>query len=129
MLRLRRPVILATAASLALAAVVAILLARSTGPDCDTYRFDAGAWRAARAAGPSGEERLKDAATAIAHCGVFTGQPVSAVRDQLGAPALRSPQSWSYSLAAEPESGLAWLNFTLDRSQSRRVIHTSVMPM
>jgi len=118
-------VALAIVTGLALATVVVLMFAGG-GPDCGE-RFDASAWRAARAAGPSGAAQLQDAADRIAQCGTFTGKPISEVRAELGEPAMRSARAWSYSLAATSGTELAWLDFTLDRSG--RVVEGSARPM
>ncbi|MDW5594817.1 hypothetical protein VSS74_10740 [Conexibacter stalactiti] len=121
---MRRSLALVTAAGLVLAAVAAFLILSRDGVDCGSYRFDAGAWRAAQAAGPGGEKRIREDAKAIARCGVFTGRSTSALRTQLGEPMFNTPDGWSYALAEDPGTDLAWLHFTFDRS--RRVVSASV---
>lgn len=122
-LRLRRSLVLLTAAGLVLAAVAFLFFGRDS-VDCGSYRFDASAWRAAAAAGPGGETRMREDAKAIARCGVFTGRSNSALRTQLGEPMFKTPDGWSYALAEDPGTDVAWLHFTFDRS--RRVVSASV---
>lgn len=112
--QLAKRFIFAIAAGLALAAVAFLVIGRDR-IDCDTYRFDAGAWRAAKAAGPAGEEQVKEAAENVARCGVFDGRPVAVLRAKLGRPTSASPGSWAYYLVKEPGIGPAWLSFNVGR--------------
>lgn len=112
MLRTRRRFIFAIAVGLVLATIAVLVVARDD-VDCGTYRFDAAAWQAARAAGPAGDEKVKEDAENIARCGVFEGRPVSELRAQLGRPTSADPASWAYWLVEDPGIGLAWLSFNV----------------
>lgn len=115
---------LVTASCLVLAAVATFVVVSRDRVDCQSYRFDPSAWRDAQAAGQDGVERLREDAKAIARCEVFIGRSASVLRTQLGKPRMSSPDGWSYTLAEDPGDGLAWLDFTFDRS--RRVVSASV---
>jgi hypothetical protein len=86
-----------------LAAALAFASCGSSGPSCDTYRFDGAAWKAAagdlsKDDGLTKRQRLAEDAV---RCRALVGMPQARVARVLGSPDERLAGGWSYLLGDE----------------------------
>lgn len=121
-------VVAALAGTFVLAGAV-LWIARDETPACDRQRFDAGAWRDARAVPTRLDaSRWQALGREIAACSVAAGETGREVRRLLGRPAYRSRDArdrleWTYLIGRDFEAAPGGA-VTVRFARSKRVVET-----